>query len=377
MIDLTASQAGTGLGPDQRALQEALDRLLAASPPLETTRLFARSGGGAVKAAEAAFAAFGAPAMLVPEAFGGHGMGLLEAAIVARLLGQHASPLPFIGCDALAPRAIARGGDPAQHARWLPAIAAGECRLAVSLRPQAGLSWQGGALHGTARNVPDAPSCDAALLVDCHGQPFLVPAQAGLRWTALETVDVTRRFADAQLEHAEAEPLDFDAQAWRELSALDRLLLAADSLGACESLLDLAVAYAKERRQFGRPIGSFQAVKHLCADLAAELELARSLFWRAARSLDADTEDVALLCAQAKSLVDEASRAVARGAIEIHGAMGFTDASGLHFWTNRTVVNRSLREPPTQRRREIAALSGWLCPRTSLPNSTPTSFDTP
>jgi alkylation response protein AidB-like acyl-CoA dehydrogenase len=369
MIDLTASQAGIGLAADQRALQEALDRFLATSPRLETTRLFARSGSAVVKAAEHAFAAFGAPAMLVPEAFDGHGMGLLEAVIVARLLGQYASPLRFIGCYALAPRAIALGGKRVQQDRWLPAIAAGECRLAVSLRPQAGLCWQGGVLHGTAHNMPDAPDCDAALLVDRHGQPFVVPAQSGLRWTALETVDVTRQFADAQLEHAEAEPLEFDARAWRELIPLERLLLAADSLGACESLLDLAVAYAKERRQFGRPIGSFQAIKHLCADLAAELELARSLFWRAARSLDADTNDAALLCAQSKSLVDEATRAIARGAIEIHGAMGFTDASGLHFWSNRAVVNRSLREPPTQLRREIADLSGWLRPRTSRPNS--------
>jgi alkylation response protein AidB-like acyl-CoA dehydrogenase len=198
------------------------------------------------------------------------------------------------------------------------------------------------------------------LLVDHEGRTWLVHVQAALQWTPLETVDTTRQFADAQLRGAQAEPLPLSTEAWRELIALDRLLLAADSLGACESLLDLAVAYAKERHQFGRPIGSFQAIKHLCADLAAELELARSLFWRAAHSLDAHDEDAALLCAQTKSLVDDAARAIARGAIEIHGAMGFTDASGLHYWTQRTVVNRSLRETPTQLRREIAALAGWL-----------------
>lgn len=376
MIDLTASQSGVGLGADQRALQEALDRLLASSPPLETTRLFARGGRSAMLAPEAAFAAFGAPALLVAERFGGHGLGLLEAAIVARLLGQHASPLRFIGCHALAPRAIARGGDPAQQDRWLPAIAAGERRFAVSLRPQSGLSWRDGALHGTVRNVPDAVDCDAALLVDRTGQAFLAPAQSELRWTALEAVDVTRQFADAQLEHARAERLDLGAQALRELIALDRLLLAADSLGACESLFDLAVAHGKERRQFGCPIGSFQAIKHLCADLAAELELARSLFWRAARSLDAGMDDAGLLCAQSKCLVDEVARQVARGAIEIHGAMGFTDASGLHFWSNRTVVNRSLRDPPTHLRREIAILSGWLRSH-QPPSPIPTSLDPP
>jgi alkylation response protein AidB-like acyl-CoA dehydrogenase len=376
MTDFTSHEAGVGLDADQRALQDALHRLLGASPPLETTRLFARIGRVAVRTHEAAFAAFGAPALLVAERFGGHGLGLLEAAIVARLLGRHASPLRFIGCHALAPLAITLGGDAAQQDRWLPAVATGDRRIAVSLRPQSGLGWHDGRLQGAARNVPDAPACDAALLVDREGRAFLVPAQPGLQWTALETVDATREFADARLEQARAELLVLDAQAWRALIALDRLLLAADSLGACESLFDLAVAYAMERRQFGRPIGSFQAIKHLCADLAAELELARSLFWRAARHLAAGTDDAGLLCAQAKSLLDEVARAGTRGVIEIHGAMGFTDASGLHFLANRTVVNRSLRDPPTQLRREIAALSGWLRPHPP-PHPIPTSVDPP
>lgn len=360
MIDLTASQAGIGLDADQRALQEALGRLLGTSPPLTGARDFARDGWNAVQSAQAAFAGFGAPALLIAEEWGGHGMGSLEAAIVARLLGQHASPLRFIGCYALAPLALALGGGPAQQRKWLPAVAAADCRIAVSLRPNAGLSWLGDELQGVARNVADGPGCEAALLVDREGRAWLVPAQPGLRWTVLETVDSTRQFADAQLDGARAEPLLLDTDDWRELVALDRLLLAADSLGACESLFDLTLAYAKERRQFGRPIGAFQAIKHLCADLAAELELARSLFWRAARSLNAGVDDAALVCAQAKGLLDEVSRAVARGAIEIHGAMGFTQASGLHCWTNRTVINRSLRETPTQLRREIATLAGWL-----------------
>jgi alkylation response protein AidB-like acyl-CoA dehydrogenase len=360
MIDLHASQAGVGLEPEQRALQDALHRLLGTSPDLHDARAFARGGSAAIQAAETAFGDFGAPALLVDPSFGGLGLGVLEAALVARLLGQHASPLRFIDCHALAPRAIALGGTAAQQDRWLQAIATGGCRIAVSLRRQPGLAWQGGALHGVARNVPDAPDADAVLLADGEARAYLVPAQAGLRWSPLETVDTTRRFADAQLDAAEAEPLALDAAAWRELAALERLLLAADSLGACESLLDRAVAYAKERHQFGRAIGSFQAIKHLCADLAAELELARSLFWRAARSLDAVADDAPLLCGQARSFVDEAARAIARGAIEIHGAMGFTEACGLHFWASRVAVNRSQGDTPTQLRREIAALAGWF-----------------
>ena len=94
--------------------------------------------------------------------------------------------------------------------------------------------------------------------------------------------------------------------------------------------------------------------------MAAELEMARSLFWRAAESHAADEESSALLCAQAKTHLDDVARMVARGAIEVHGAMGFTDLAGLHFWTKRIMVNRSIDETPAELRRAIPALAGWF-----------------
>jgi alkylation response protein AidB-like acyl-CoA dehydrogenase len=132
------------------------------------------------------------------------------------------------------------------------------------------------------------------------------------------------------------------------------VLVAADSLGAAQVMLDKAVDYAKERRQFGRVIGSFQAVKHLCAEMAAELEPCRSLVWYAAYAFDSAPTEASLMAAHAKALTSEVGRFVARTSTEVHGGMGITDLLGLHFWFKRIGLNRQLLGGP-ERVREIAA----------------------
>ncbi len=324
------------LTPDQAALAEGLARLLQ------------RDGGHAARD----FQAFGGPGLMVPERCGGVGLSSVEAALVARAVGRQCSPLPYIG-QFVASRALVLAGG--QDAR-LAAIARGECRIAVALR--SGAAAVDGRLRGSADFVLDAPGCDALLVRDGHGALHLVQRQAGVADEPLVTVDRSRRIANVHLESAAAQRLEIDAPGLHALAALERLLFAAETLGACESLLQRTLAYARERRQFGRPIGSFQAIKHLCADLAAELDLARSLVWQAAARHAEDGD--ALLCAQAKAHMDDVARPLARGAVEVHGAMGFAAESGLHLWTKRIAVNRSLGGAPEQLRREIAALHGWV-----------------
>jgi alkylation response protein AidB-like acyl-CoA dehydrogenase len=141
---------------------------------------------------------------------------------------------------------------------------------------------------------------------------------------------------------------------------LDRLrdaawiVLAAETLGASQAMLDKAVAYAKERKQFGRVIGSFQAVKHLCAEMAAELEPARALVWYAAYAFDQGLDEAPLMAAHAKAHLSEVGRFVARTATEVHGGIGMTDLLGLHYWFKRIGQNRQLLGGP-ERVREIAA----------------------
>jgi alkylation response protein AidB-like acyl-CoA dehydrogenase len=138
-----------------------------------------------------------------------------------------------------------------------------------------------------------------------------------------------------------------------------RIALAADTLGAGERMLEKAVAYAKERKQFGRVIGSFQAVKHLCAEMVAELEPCRALIWYAAHAFDVMPEKSRLLSAQAKSHVSEVGQFVARTATEMHGGMGFTDLLGLHFWFKRIGFNRQILGSPERARHDAAVAQGW------------------
>ena len=127
-------------------------------------------------------------------------------------------------------------------------------------------------------------------------------------------------------------------------------------------MLDRAVAHAREREQFGRPIGSFQAVKHMCAEMAAMLEPCRALVWYAAYAQDALPDEARLAACHAKAHLGEVGREVSRLATEVHGGMGFTDELGLHHWFKRISVNRQLLGGPERCRREAAALQGWGAP---------------
>jgi len=133
-------------------------------------------------------------------------------------------------------------------------------------------------------------------------------------------------------------------------------ILAADTLGAGWTMIEQSVAYARDRRQFGRVIGSFQAVKHMCAEMAAELEIKRALVWYAAHLFDEKSVEASLYAAHAKALLGDAGHFVARTAIQVHGGMGITDELGLHFWFKRIALNRVLYGGPERARRHAAGL---------------------
>src|SRR5262249_44772679 len=128
--------------------------------------------------------------------------------------------------------------------------------------------------------------------------------------------------------------------------------------GAGGRMIGMATAYAKQRKQFGRAIGSFQAVKHMCAEMAAELEPGRALMWYAAHAQDHLPEEGSLMAAHAKAYLTEIGRFVARTAVEVHGGIGITDLLGLHYWFKRMGVNRQLLGAPERLREEAARLQG-------------------
>ena len=346
------------LTQDQRMMQNSLVRTLADASPLERVRKFA--GDLSDKGADVwqAMAEFGLAGIVVPEAHGGLGLGLLDAALASEALGAAVAPVPFMGV-VLGPLAVMRGGSAAQQAQWLPKLASGEVLAAVAISEQvagardgAGVTASGGALSGKALFVPGGLAAGLLIVADTAGALHLVRGDAaGLTRTFMPGLDETRRLAELTFDGVAAEPLGGDVATLRDAGWV---LVAADTLGAAQTMLDKAVAYAKERRQFGRVIGSFQAVKHLCAEMAAELEPCRSLVWYAAYAFDTAPGEASLMAAHAKALTSEVGRFVARTSTEVHGGMGITDLLGLHFWFKRIGLNRQLLGGP-ERVREIAA----------------------
>lgn len=344
---------------DQRLMQESLARTLEAAAPLERVRKFAADREAIARDIWAALADFGLPGVVVPEERGGLGLGLLDAALAAEALGRAVAPTPFLGSVA-ASVALVRGGSAEQQARWLPKIASGEVVVGLAIseavagaRDGMGVTAAGGRLSGGALFVTDALAADLFLVADTTGGLHLVAGDAaGLTRSDVTSIDLTRRLGELAFDGVAAEPLavhTLDAvrdAAWT--------LLASDTLGAAEVMIEKAVAYAKERRQFGRVIGSFQAVKHLCAEMAAELEPSRSLVWYAAYAFDDAPAEAGVTAAHAKAHTSEIGRFIARTATEVHGGMGITDLLGLHYWFKRIGLNRQLLGGP-ERVRGIAA----------------------
>ncbi|MDO7836831.1 Acyl-CoA dehydrogenase [Sphingomonas sp. OV641] len=356
-----------GLSPEQRMLRDAVDRLLREHCPLDHVREVAEGGHAVSAAVVAALSELGLSGIMVPEEHGGLGLGLLDALVVAEALGAAVAPVPFVARCVLAPLALRLAGTPAQQARWLPRIADGSARFGVGLtevvnrRDGGGVTAADGTLSGSALFVLDSADADAFVIADQGGQLHLVAGEAdGLERLPLSTIDLTRSVGELRLDGVAAEPLgEDDGGTANRLVAAGRVLLAADSVGAGDVMIARAVDYAGEREQFGRVIGSFQAVKHMCAEMAARLEPCRSLVWYAAHAFDAVPDEALLMACHAKSHTGEVGRFVARTATEVHGGMGFTDLLGLHYWFKRIGFDRQLLGGPEIVRAEAAALQGW------------------
>jgi alkylation response protein AidB-like acyl-CoA dehydrogenase len=341
----------------------------------------------------------------VPDDLDGAGATFAEAAVVLEERGRAATTGPWLGTAVLGVGLLELlASDPGRDA-LLRLVATGERVLAVAAvdgddaRPFAdpgnaaddrwawvpfrlarSSSGDGGwRLDGRAAFVPDAPDADRvlALALDPEGEPVVVALHsdaaadvAGLDVVDQPVLDATRRFGTVVADGVEVA----DGAVWRfaadphagMVRLLDRgaLAVAVDSLGLSEAMLAATVAYARDRQQFGRPIGSFQAVKHACADMLVHVTLARELVTAAVRALaDADRAgadaDAAVAVSRAKSYAGGAAVDVVGKALQLHGGIGYTWESGVHVHLKRAALNRSLMGSPTAHRRRIA---GRLAP---------------
>lgn len=361
-----------GLSEEQLMLTESLRGFLAERLPMNKLRKIAESGLGFDGELWSGLAEQGIMGIMVPEDFGGLGLSLLDAAVAAEALGYHAAPTPFAAALVMAPLALIASGDRAQQKAWLPRIANGEVRIGVGFADmssdQTGKAFarlDGNKLSGCITGALDGGDATHFIVYLNDGRAALFAAveEPGVSVSTLRSLDRTRPVTSLALDNASAVILGAannpKAAATHVLDA-GRVMLAADTLGAAQSMFDKALLYSKERVQFNRVIGSFQGVKHTLADIITMLEPCRSLVWFAAHAQDGPPEEARVAALQAKAHLGDTGREIARLATEVHGGMGFTDLLGLHYWFKRIAFNRQLLGAPERCRHEAALAQEWV-----------------
>ena len=355
-----------GLSEEQELLQTTVRQFLANECPPKRLREHFESAEDRSLELWRGLAELGIAGLAVPEAHGGAGLGVLELALVAEVLGEAAAPGPFLG-HSLAALAIAEGGSADQQRRLLPALAAGE-RLGSVAFAEPGGGWQpeewrtpaGTALSGVKEWVPAAAQADLLVVGTAGGGLALVePARGGVKIETMAGSDRTRRVGRALFDGAAAEPLPGAAALARRVRDAALVLLAADAHGGAARCVELAVTYAKTREQFGVTIGHFQALKHQLANMALEVEPSRALWWYAAHAWSALPGEAARAAALAKAHLTDAYMQVARDPVEAHGGFGVTWECDVQIWFKRALFDRAFGGSPAVHRERAAKLAGW------------------
>ncbi len=329
---------------DQEQLRDSVRRYLADRAPIS----YVRSHYGQPVPVDAVWSGLvdlGLTAMPVPQRYDGIGAGLVDLALVLGEMGRSVYPGPFaasaIGATSLL---VALPGD-AIATEWLPRLARGEAAGTIAVtdaRSAPVRRDEDGALHGTKVHVPSGDVADLILVVVDGGRASIAvrPDQPGVTITRTETVDGSRSFATVALDGAIGTALTGDVPAAVE-AAIDRLGVAwvLDGIGAAERALELTLEYAKVREQFGRPIGSFQAVQHLCADMLRAVELGRAVGYYAAWACDdAAPEERHRAATMARAFAANDFYRVAANAIQIFGGVGFTWEHDIHLFYKRLLT---------------------------------------
>lgn len=340
---------------EQAMIAETARAFFAEQATSERTRA-AMAGAGVDEALWQAFTAdLGLAGVAVPEAEGGVGLGMVELAILAEAAGYHVAALPLLASVGLAIPAILAGGSADQKARLLPRLTAGEL-VASFADAVPGTVASGGTLTGSALHVPHGARADL-FVVAVGDAAYLVERDApDLTIAPLTSMDQTRPYARLDFGAVAAEPLG--SAALTTARRTGALAIAADALGGAQACLDHTVAYAQERVQFGRAIGSFQAIKHRLADMMVAIEQARSAVYWAACAIDEGSDEAAFAVHAAKAFACDTHSHCAGEMIQLHGGIGFTWEHDAHLYFKRARGNRGLLGTPDWHRERIAVLAG-------------------
>jgi alkylation response protein AidB-like acyl-CoA dehydrogenase len=347
------------LTEEQAALREVSRSLLAVTCPPQLVRSLASAGKDTDDKLWQRGVELGWIGLAVPEELDGAGQGVVELCLVAEELGRAAAPGPFLD-SALTALVLARAG---RRAELVGSLAAGELTASLAHHGAVTGSADGDelVLSGRATAVQAAASADWLLVTVTvnQGRRLVLVHRELARVEPRRTLDETRRWYDVVLDGVrvnDADVVSADEAEFRWLADAGAVLTAADSLGVGERLLELTVGYVKVREQFGRPIGSFQSVKHKVADMLTTLKGARAATYYAAMALDAGLADAAAASSAAKAFTGEGVAALAGEALQTHGGIGFTWEHDLHLYLRRAKVNEVLYGAAAEHYERLAAL---------------------
>jgi alkylation response protein AidB-like acyl-CoA dehydrogenase len=319
----------------------------------------------------------GLQSLIVPEEFGGQGFGYVELIVVLEEMGRYLLCAPYFSTVVLAANTLMQSGDDGAKKEYLPGIASGETIATLAFTEPNG-RWDESGVEATATNdggtwkisgtksfVLDGHTADLILVAARTSKGVSIFAvngdAAGLTRTALSTMDQTRKQAKLELDNVEARLVGEDGAGWNTLSTvldLAAVALAAEQVGGAQKCLDMSVEYAKVRVQFGRPIGSFQAIKHKCADMLLEVESAKSAAYYAGWCASEMNDELPSVASLAKAYCSDAYFHAAAENIQIHGGIGFTWEHPAHLYFKRAKSSELLFGDPTYHRELLAQRIG-------------------
>jgi alkylation response protein AidB-like acyl-CoA dehydrogenase len=345
------------LTDEQQAIKSTAHDFLASRFKSERLRELAASEDGFDAAGWKEMSELGWPGLALPEEWGGQGLGIVELAILFEEMGYSLAPSPLLS-NTIAGLALSLCGSDDLRRRYLRPLAAGEKRGTPALwdagspatvggfRMEAKADGDGVVLDGEKTLVMDAAGADFFLVATSDGRRHLVESGAeGVAVSAETGIDPTRRFYSVRFDGVRVPAADTLPGAGPDYYPVFHrvcVALAAESTGIAQRTLEMAVEYAKDRQQFGRPIGAYQAVSHRCAQMLLETENARSAVYGAAWAADAEPDSLHLAASMAKAYAGDAGWRVPDASIQVHGGIGFTWEHDLHFFLKRGRSNAAI-----------------------------------
>jgi alkylation response protein AidB-like acyl-CoA dehydrogenase len=360
-----------GLSESQTILKNNARKFFATECPISEVRRLMEGDTAYDAALWRKMAGQGYMGVVIPEEYGGLGLGMVELAVLLEEMGMAMVPGPYFSTVVLAGTLLARAGNDDQKRKYLAPIADGGARATVALLEKSArwdpaavrLEMKDGLISGEKFFVPDAGVADFVITVARHGGDLvlaLVNARAsGFDARPMPALDLTRKLYRLTYDCVAAEVLARGAAAEAALEAMldvGAMGLAAELAGGMQRVLDIAVAYVKTRKQFGKPVGQFQAVQHQCADMLVYTESSKSAAYYAAWALQEGIPEAPVAVSVAKAYTSDAGREVGNRGIQVHGGMGFTWENDVHLYYRRAKANEIALGDATFHRERIAKL---------------------